>query len=326
MNEQIKPIEIFRIGNHTDMSGKQWSFTNADLQALVDAYQPEAHEAPLVVGHPEHDQPAYGWVESLSLSAQGVLLAQPNQVDPTFKDMVANGRFKKISASFYTPDAPSNPKPGSYYLRHVGFLGAQPPAVKGLKNAAFQENSEGVPCFAVFATPDIQEDSTVTAEELAAQAAELQKKEAAIATLEAAFAERESLLAKKETDQRAQECAEFAEKLVAKGQILPRQKDHVVGVLMELSVLPQTLSFTDAGGTTTQKTPVKALRDILSELPPQVDFGEKAAAVPAESHVSFSTADGYTVDPAGLVLYRAILDHARANNVSFVEAVATFNG
>ena len=54
--------------------------------------------------------------------------------------MVAAGRFKKRSASFYTPDSPNNPKPGVYYLRHVGFLGAQPPAVKGLKEVAFAED------------------------------------------------------------------------------------------------------------------------------------------------------------------------------------------
>ena len=58
--------------------------------------------------------------------------------------MVKAGFFKKISASFYRPDSPKNPKPGVYYLRHVGFLGAAPPAVKGLKSASFADNEEGV--------------------------------------------------------------------------------------------------------------------------------------------------------------------------------------
>ncbi len=55
------------------------------------------------------------------------------------------GRYKKVSASFYQPDSPNNPVPtGVFYLRHVGFLGAQPPAIKGLKDIAFNENEEGV--------------------------------------------------------------------------------------------------------------------------------------------------------------------------------------
>ncbi len=56
--------------------------------------------------------------------------------------MVKAGRFKSRSASFYHPDNPNNPKPGVYYLRHVGFLGAQPPAVKGLKAVEFIKKSK----------------------------------------------------------------------------------------------------------------------------------------------------------------------------------------
>ncbi|MDL6388248.1 peptidase, partial [Escherichia coli] len=69
-------------------------------------------------------------------------------LDPQFAEMVTDGRFKKVSASFYLPDSPSNPKPGVLYLRHVGFLGAQPPSVKGLKQVSFSEQEEGVVEFA----------------------------------------------------------------------------------------------------------------------------------------------------------------------------------
>ncbi|EJY2457757.1 peptidase, partial [Escherichia coli] len=76
------------------------------------------------------------------------LMAEPAQLDPQFAEMVTDGRFKKVSASFYLPDSPSNPKPGVLYLRHVGFLGAQPPSVKGLKQVSFSEQEEGVVEFA----------------------------------------------------------------------------------------------------------------------------------------------------------------------------------
>ena len=140
-------LQIFRAGRHTAMSGAVLDFSDADLAATAAAYDPARSEAPIVVGHPKTDGPAYGWVRSLSF-AEGGLEAEPHQVDPAFAELVDAGRFKKISASFFTPDAPNNPVPGVYYLRHVGFLGAQPPAVKGLRSPEFADGDEGVVSFA----------------------------------------------------------------------------------------------------------------------------------------------------------------------------------
>src|SRR5450759_2940974 len=138
----MKRLQIFKPGRHTAMSGATLSFSESDLAATAHAYDPALHEAPIVVGHPQVDGPAYGWVKSLAVG-DGVLHAEPNQVDPAFAEMVAAGRFMKISASFYLPDSENNPVPGVHYLRHVGFLGAQAPAVKGLKNASFAAAETG---------------------------------------------------------------------------------------------------------------------------------------------------------------------------------------
>ncbi len=138
-----KPLDIFRPGRHTAMSGATLTFSEADLAATAAAYDPALHEAPLVVGHPKADAPAYGWVKSLAFT-EGHLQAEPFQVDEAFAEMVEKGRFKKLSGSFYLPDAPKNPVPGVYYLRHIGFLGAMPPAVKGLRDAAFAEDDQSV--------------------------------------------------------------------------------------------------------------------------------------------------------------------------------------
>jgi hypothetical protein len=141
-----KPIEIFRPGRHTAMSGQVITFSEGDLAASAAAYDPALHEAPLCVGHPAHDAPAYGWVGGLKFAA-GSLEAAPQQVDPAFAELVTAGRFKKISAAFYAPGAAGNPKPGVYYLRHVAFLGAQPPALKGLKPVQFAASDDGVVVF-----------------------------------------------------------------------------------------------------------------------------------------------------------------------------------
>jgi hypothetical protein len=138
----MKPFSIFKPGKHTASDGATLDFSEETISGLVSSYDPSVHEAPIVVGHPRDNGPAYGWVKSLSFS-DGELFAEPAQLDPSFAEMVEAGRFKKRSASFYLPDSPSNPTPGKLYLRHVGFLGAQAPAVKGLKELAFSED-EGV--------------------------------------------------------------------------------------------------------------------------------------------------------------------------------------
>lgn len=141
--QPMKPLHIFKPGQHQPMSGGSLHFSESDLAASARAYDPALHEAPLVIGHPKHDAPAAGWVKALQATTEG-LIAEPQQVDAAFAEQLAKGSYKKISASFYQPDSPSNPVPGVYYLRHVGFLGAQPPAVKGLRAIELADGEEGV--------------------------------------------------------------------------------------------------------------------------------------------------------------------------------------
>lgn len=141
-----KLIHIFKPGTHQPMEGEPISFTLKDFEATVRAYNMDLHEAPLVVGHPKHNNPAYGWVKQMIATPEGLFI-EPHQVDEAFAELVRSARFKKISPSFYEPDEPSNPVPGVYYLRHVGFLGAMPPAVKGLKAIEFADGGQGIVCF-----------------------------------------------------------------------------------------------------------------------------------------------------------------------------------
>lgn len=146
---RMKRIPIFRAGKHTPTSGQAIDFSADALRAAVAAYDPSLHEAPIVVGHPQDNHPAYGWVKALEYNeTTGEVDAIPHQVDANFQEMAMAGRFKKRSASWYLPDAPANPKPGALYLRHVGFLGAQPPAVKGLRDVSFADGEAGVVEFA----------------------------------------------------------------------------------------------------------------------------------------------------------------------------------
>lgn len=132
MDKNTPLIHVFRAGSHVTAAGEQIEFTQADLAASAAAYDPALHEAPLVVGHPKTDDPAYGWAKALHIKGPD-LFVEPDQVNPEFAEMVRSGAFKKRSLKWYRPTDPANPKPGVWYPQHVGFLGAVPPAIKGLK-------------------------------------------------------------------------------------------------------------------------------------------------------------------------------------------------
>lgn len=134
----MKPFEIFRTGTHTTAKGQTLTFAETDVADIVASYDPALHQAPIVVGHPKQDGPAFGWIKSLAVQGDRIVAAA-EKVDVTFSEMVRDGRFGKVSAGLYHPSQAGNPTPGKYHLRHVGFLGAEPPAVKGLKPIEFAE-------------------------------------------------------------------------------------------------------------------------------------------------------------------------------------------
>lgn len=127
-------IAVFRAGTWTDSAGRTRTWNVEDIDKIVESYDPAKSEAPVVVGHPKDNAPAYGWVEALKRDGE-ILWAKIKDLAPEFKEWLQKKLYKKRSISLY-PD-------GS--LRHVGFLGAVPPAVKGLPDPAFRDGAaEGV--------------------------------------------------------------------------------------------------------------------------------------------------------------------------------------
>jgi hypothetical protein len=121
-------IQVFRIGRQTDSAGNLREWTPADLDKIASLYDPAQHEAPVVIGHPKENTPAWGRVEALKREGD-FLYAKLKNLVPEFVGMIKKGLFKKRSISLY-PDLT---------LRHIGFLGAIPPAVKGLADINFAE-------------------------------------------------------------------------------------------------------------------------------------------------------------------------------------------
>lgn len=349
-------IEIFKAGKRTDANGVELDITTEQLQQTVESYDPHFHEAPLVVGHPKMNAPAYGWVKALHLDGD-VLKAEPHQVDPTFAEWVRSGRYKKISASFYLPDSPNNPNKGVLSLRHVGFLGAMPPAVKGLREPIFHEtDADGIIEFqeclehpenlSLTTTPPTYEENAMDKDQ---QIADLQAK---LAQAESDKAKAESDKAKAEADkakaEQAQQTAEsenaqlkadkeaaeqakaeaeldavkaenanFAESLVAEGKLAPVAKDAAIALL--------NCSATTAMGGVVEfnegESMLTLTKQFLQAQPQVVEFGEVASKERATETEADDVNYAETDDPSRVELDRKARAYMKKHNVDYAQAI-----
>jgi hypothetical protein len=137
--KRVVYVELFRSGPQISSTGQKMVFEEGDLDQVVTSYNPNKHEAPLIIGHEQDDAtPALGWVREVW--RKGKSLWGKVELTPKAERLIRDGVFKKVSSSFYLPDADTNPAPGSLCLRHLGLVSI--PAVKGL--TAFSEtNPEG---------------------------------------------------------------------------------------------------------------------------------------------------------------------------------------
>ncbi len=132
--KKVVHIEMFKAGPQISSTGQKMMFTEEDLDQVVGTYSPEQHEAPLIIGHDQTDStPALGWVKDLW--RKGKKLWGKVELTPKAEQLIKDGVFKKVSSSFYLPEAETNPHPGKLALRHLGLVSI--PAVKGL--SAFSE-------------------------------------------------------------------------------------------------------------------------------------------------------------------------------------------
>lgn len=135
-NQMIKKgfenwIELFESGTHKDSRGREKTWTNNELDKIVSNYNESNHEAPITIGHPTSSAPAFGWLQEVKREGN-VLLGKFKQVNSEFSEMVQEGLFKKRSISL-TPDC---------NIKHIAFLGAKAPAIKGLKDIEFSHSEQ----------------------------------------------------------------------------------------------------------------------------------------------------------------------------------------
>ncbi|WP_156804742.1 hypothetical protein [Synechococcus sp. PCC 6312] len=154
----MKPIKLpFLVkGTHPATNGRSYTFGDSEIEGIRE-YDPTLRRAPIVISHDLKgldeaeilknkklsDELAFGLIEGVVLE-NGVLKAKSNRYVPKILDWFKEGRIAQISAKFFSPTDPQNPKPGKYYLRHVALLGVSPQAMENLPGPEFaQFNPEG---------------------------------------------------------------------------------------------------------------------------------------------------------------------------------------
>jgi hypothetical protein len=124
-------VEVLKVGTFRDMHGRDIPITRDDLTELAASYDPGRYRAPVVIGHPRLDDPAWGTIERFEVEGDS-LFAVEGHVDAQFAAFRDAGRFAERSLSFFLPDHPNNPTPGKKHPKHCGWLGGAAPAVPGL--------------------------------------------------------------------------------------------------------------------------------------------------------------------------------------------------
>lgn len=236
--------EIFKAGEHTDSNGNKRVWTVNDLDNIVRNFNEKNSSVPAVIGHPKVNSPAYAWIDSVKRFGDS-LYCTYKQVNQDFAQWVKQGLYKNRSISLY-PDGT---------LRHVGFLGAMPPAIKGLEAFQFNEESD-CETYDFGELSDFNFDNGTPQNERKEQALtdnlmipptppetqvdfseELKQKDEKLAQLQQ---ENNALCAKN----RKIEFEQFTEKALEKGNITPAQKDEVLE-FMEACHQAGTYDFTE---------------------------------------------------------------------------------
>ncbi len=174
-------------------------------------------------------------------------------MNPDFQQMVKSGAFRNRSVAI-NPDMT---------LRHVGFLGAVPPAVKGLKPVQFRDQGAAVEFEFAIAEPDQKPErdqnkqpgtQQFSARDEIAEITELRQQVEAL-----------------RRDNRKNDFTAFCDKLGTIGKLTPAQKS-LVAEFMEIMHGAGTYMFSDTG----ERPAIEVFKEFIEALPTQVHMKEIA--------------------------------------------------
>ena len=304
-------IDICRAGTWRDMQGHDVRLDEDRLDRIVAAHA-AADPAPVVIGHPETDAPAYAWIDGLRRIGDR-LQATFRDIAPSFREAVEAGHYSGRSIALQGDT-----------LRHVGFLGGRAPAVPGLAPTRFASAPETVVAFTKDGEGDSPDDTSaddpdslralepgggedgdslvpLSAPRGRGEAAqdsgdrgdvpsdgeEEESGRVALAEQEAALAAREAALLAREAAAAVDDRRRAAEAAIAPhveaGRILPAERAALVALLAALSDDPgnagvgaagenATIAFTSPSGGEARMRPATILERFIEGLPRRVDY------------------------------------------------------
>ncbi len=308
-------IEIFKSGNHTDSAGRERNFSDEDISVIAEKYNQsiatdKSGEAPVVLGHPTDNTPAYGWVERLARRGN-ILLAKLKNLSPELIEKVRQGAFRKVSISLF-PDL---------MLRHIGLLGAATPAVKGLKNISFAagEITEIISDF------DYTEKETEVKAELIEKINFLEQENSKILkTLE----EKDLLVQKFIRDAKNKEFREFINSSLRANNCLkltPAQNENLIEI-MQL-VYERGLKKGDAKGNdfsdySENEDLLEKIKSFISGLSTQINTEEFAVRQSKKDNSDYYSFSGRKVQPDRMLLHNRALEIMNEDpTLSYEEAI-----
>lgn len=325
----MKFFEVFKAGNYP-----QGAFSQNDVEALANNYDPKFCEAPVTLDH-EQKGPAFGWVSGLK-AENGKLKASFRDIAGELKEYVQAGKYKKISVEIYRELEGKKP-----YLKAVSFLGAAIPQIKGMDPVEFKEGESETYIFEM-ETENLPEDKLEIKEnqeliKLQEQVSELErqiklfsgKKETTeiVTSLQEKVQAMSAQISKMQDDSVARQKAElelsrlrlqmrrsefeqFLNEQIAYGNLTPNQRDLSLKILMVLDSVPQ-FKQDDAS--------VEEFKELLKSLPKQVEFGEFATKNKQNPEADFVEFSGASED--SLEIYKEAKSLSEKEKIPFKDAL-----
>jgi hypothetical protein len=303
MSKSLKGVEIFAVGSWK--GNKRIEVTSDDLDSMVHSFEQlsavvQGYSPMLKLGHTDQQKffpqsngaPSLGIVERIWRQGDKVL-ADFGNVPAALLALVEKRRYNAVSIEMY-PTVEHGGQTFKNVLTAVALLGAELPAVKGLKELAdslsFKDQElvfgEGVLTFqqeteTVFTQDQVDAliAAAVTKATDAAKAEFTAEKTAITARVEAAEAEATKFKGERDASQKAlfdfeqsaskAEITRLVEDAVKSGTILPKDKDKMIA-LGESMTNKVKLGDKEVSG-------AEAFADLIGSMGKKVDLSEKGA-------------------------------------------------
>ncbi len=322
--------EIFKPGIYP-----QGDFPASFCEQVAANYDPTFSEAPVT---PDHaiSGPALGWVDGCKFD-DGVLKVSFGQVSDAMVAAIAQGEYKKVSAEFVQDLGGKGP-----YLYAVSLLGAQHPAVLGLKPITFANASTAVVKFEAEFVPmplaaasdvgGVQAPATSEAPQTPAPVipavaafadendpvklkAMLVEANTKVATFASQVTEMSARISSNDVTQRRLSFETFLAERIEYGSLNDECKAHCLKLL---SALDGVAKFS------TGESPVDVLKAFINALPKFAPGGEIATRVAALDGLPVGGVNtfGANVDPERLALHNKITAFAAQRKITYEQAAA----